>query len=135
MNAASGRMTVISGSIRAQVAPMESTPVSGVEIKNDVVAPRLAPDLRSWVAVGITEHEQSGMGTPMSAAVATERVSSPPRRRATHRVGTKTARKPAIAKPTRRYGPDSARTIQIASNHSVSICVMGAPRYGGQMPP
>ena len=50
---------------------MESTPVSGVEIKNDVVAPRLAPDLRSWVAVGITEHEQSGMGTPMSAAVAT----------------------------------------------------------------
>ena len=101
-NAARGRTTVISGSIRAQVAPMESTPVSGVEIRNEVVAPRLAPERRSWVAVGMTEQEHRGTGTPMTAAVATDFASSPPSRRATQRVGTRTASRPAIAKPTSR---------------------------------
>ena len=102
MKAAIGRTTVISGSISAQVAPMESTPVSGVEMRKDVVAPRLAPDLRSCVAVGMTEQEHSGTGTPMIAAVATERTSFPPSFRAIQVAGTTTLRTPAMMKPTSR---------------------------------
>jgi hypothetical protein len=41
-----------------------STPVCGVEIKNDSVAPLVAPLLYIEVATGITPHEQSGIGTP-----------------------------------------------------------------------
>ncbi len=102
MNAATGRTTVIRGSMSAQVAPMESTPVSGVEMRNDVVAPLLAPERRSWVAVGMTEQEHSGTGTPMIAAVPTDLTSSPPRRRAIHWAGMQMARIPAMTKPTRR---------------------------------
>ena len=41
---------------------MESTPVCGVAIRNDVVAPLLAPSLCSDIAVGRTPHEHSGSG-------------------------------------------------------------------------
>ena len=61
------------GSINAQVTPIESTPVSGVEIRNAVVEPRLAPARRRALAVGNTEHEHRGRGAPISAARRTER--------------------------------------------------------------
>ena len=57
---------------------MESIPVSGVEMRNEVVAPLLAPPRRSAMAVGITEHEHKGMGTPNNEARPTERKSSLP---------------------------------------------------------
>ena len=47
---------------------MLSTPVCGVEIKNERVAPLEAPRLYIDVETGITPHEQRGMGTPKSAA-------------------------------------------------------------------
>ncbi len=51
---------------------MESTPVSGVEMRNEVVAPRLAPFCRIAAAVGSTEQEQSGRGIPQIDAVKTD---------------------------------------------------------------
>lgn len=48
---------------------IESTPVSGVATKNEAVAGDEAPLLLSSVATGITPHEQSGNGAPMSAAL------------------------------------------------------------------
>ena len=50
---------------------MESIPDSGVEIKNEDVAAVEAPDFRNVTAVGITEQEQSGSGTPKSEALKT----------------------------------------------------------------
>lgn len=41
--AAKGRATVMTGSSKAHVTAMESTPVSGVAMRNEVVAPLLAP--------------------------------------------------------------------------------------------
>ena len=52
--------------------PIESSPVSGVEIRKDVVAPLLAPLRRSDVATGSTEHEHSGSGMPNREARVTD---------------------------------------------------------------
>ena len=43
---------------------MLSTPVCGVETKNEVVALLFAPFLYREVATGITPHEHSGSGIP-----------------------------------------------------------------------
>ena len=51
---------------------MLSTPVWGVELKKDIVAPRLAPIFRIEEATGITEQEQRGRGIPNNAALKTE---------------------------------------------------------------
>ena len=58
---------------------MESTPDSGVEIRKAVVAPLLAPCLLSDAAAGSTPHDQSGNGTPSSAALTTELYRPRPR--------------------------------------------------------
>ena len=58
---------------------MESTPVCGVAIRNDVVAPLLAPSLCSDIAVGRTPHEHSGSGMPKSVAKSVERKSGRPK--------------------------------------------------------
>ena len=52
---------------------MESTPVWGVAMRNEIVAPFDAPSLRKDIAVGITPQEQSGNGIPKIAAPSTER--------------------------------------------------------------
>jgi hypothetical protein len=101
-NASIGRTTVITGSSSAQVTLIESTPVSGVEMRNEAVAPLPAPCLRSAVAVGMTEQEQSGTGMPYSDALKTERRFSPPSCFRTALAGTKTRRSPATRKPIRR---------------------------------
>ncbi len=51
---------------------MESTPDSGVEIKNEAVAPRLAPCFLSDAAAGSTPQEQRGIGTPNNEAFITD---------------------------------------------------------------
>jgi len=70
--AAAGLATVITGSRRAYVSAIESTPDSGVEIRNAVVAPLLAPCLLSEAAAGSTPQEQRGMGMPRRAALNTD---------------------------------------------------------------
>ena len=57
---------------------MLSTPVWGVELKKDIVAPRLAPIFRIEEATGITEQEQRGSGIPKSAALKTEYILESP---------------------------------------------------------
>ena len=51
---------------------MLSTPVCGVEIKNDVEDALLAPCLRKNAVTGITPHEHNGRGTPSIDAIKTE---------------------------------------------------------------
>jgi len=53
------------------VAAIESTPVWGVAIRNEVVAPREAPRRFSDTAVGNTPHEHNGNGIPNRAAFTT----------------------------------------------------------------
>ena len=67
-NAVMGRMMANGRPMSEYVAAMESTPVSGVAMRNDTVAPLEAPSLRSPMAVGITPHEHKGSGTPNSDA-------------------------------------------------------------------
>jgi hypothetical protein len=50
----------------------ESSPVSGVEIRKAEVAAFDAPFFDKVTAVGITEHEQSGNGTPANEALKIE---------------------------------------------------------------
>ena len=73
IKAASGRIIANGHPIRLPVAMIESTPVCGVLIRNAATDPFDAPSLRSDMAVGITPHEHSGSGMPMSAALITER--------------------------------------------------------------
>ena len=70
---------LITGSSSAHVTVTESAPVSGVAMRNELVAPLLAPALRNDAATGSTEQEQSGSGAPMSAALPTDERSSPER--------------------------------------------------------
>jgi len=78
-NATTGRMTVMSGSSSAHDTATESTPVSGVEMRNEVTAPFPAPCFFSPAAAGSTPQLQRGMGTPIAAALKIEAMLPPPR--------------------------------------------------------
>ena len=80
-NAAIGLAIANGSPIRLYVAMMESTPVWGVAIRNETVAPFDAPSLRSDIAVGMTPHEHSGRGMPNSAALTTLLKLRSPRKR------------------------------------------------------
>ena len=56
------------------VASTESTPVVGVETRNETVALLLAPSLFKCAATGITPQEQSGKGIPKREAFITEEI-------------------------------------------------------------
>ncbi len=81
---------------------MLSTPVCGVESRNEVVAARLAPWRRNEAATGITPHEHNGNGTPNSAALTTGPKPRPPRCRSTNSGEMQTESTPAIRKPNSR---------------------------------
>lgn len=66
--AAIGRKIAYGNPKSEYVAMIESTPVCGVAIRNETVAPFDAPSLRSDIAVGITPHEHKGRGIPNMAA-------------------------------------------------------------------
>ena len=83
---------------------MLSTPVCGVEIRNAVVAPLLAPWRRKEAATGITPHEHNGSGTPKAEALMIGQGPRPPRCRSTHAGEISTFSTPAIRKPNSRYG-------------------------------
>ena len=67
------------GSRRAYVIAIESTPDSGVAIRNAVVAPLFAPCFLSDAAAGSTPQDQRGKGTPNKAALITEEKRPLPR--------------------------------------------------------
>ena len=80
---------------------MESTPDSGVEIKKAVVAPLLAPCLRSDTAAGNTPQDHNGMGIPRKAALNTEANRPRPRCRTTDFGLRNTRRKPLTTNPNK----------------------------------
>ena len=80
---------------------MESTPDSGVEIKKAVVAPMLAPCLRSDTAAGNTPHDHNGIGIPKKAALKTDLKRPCPRCLAIEFGFKNTRKSPATSKPNR----------------------------------
>ena len=82
------------------VASIESTPVCGVEIRKDTVAPFDAPSRLIEAAVGITPQEHSGSGTPKSAAQITEFRLLPESLLAYILRGTNSCSMPAMKKPS-----------------------------------
>ena len=81
---------------------MLSTPVCGVESKNDVVAPLVAPCLRRDAATGITPQEQRGRGMPKTVALITGQIPRPPRCRSTVSAEINTESSPATKNPNNR---------------------------------
>jgi len=92
---------------------MESTPDSGVEIRNAAVAPRLAPCFLKLAAAGKTEQEQSGKGIPSKAALKTDRIL--PRLRCLAMVSGERKRymSPATRTPRNKYGAASTKRCQL----------------------
>ena len=80
---------------------MESTPDSGVEIKKAVVAPLLAPCLRSDTAAGSTPHDHNGIGMPKKAALITDLKRPRPKCLAIEFGFKKTRKSPATIKPNK----------------------------------
>ncbi len=78
---------------------IESTPDSGVEIRKDVVAPLLAPCLRSDTAAGKTPQDHNGMGMPSMEAFRTDRNRPCPRCLATIPGLRNTRNNPATIRP------------------------------------
>ena len=77
-----GRTIATTGPKNALVTRIESAPVSGAVIKNDMHDDRDAPLRRISATTGTTEQLHSGIGTPMPALVATDfRLSSRNQRR------------------------------------------------------
>ncbi len=109
---------------------MESTPDSGVEIKKAVVAPLLAPCLRSDTAAGNTPQDHNGMGMPRRAALNTEENRPRPRCRTTEFGLRNTRSRPLISKPNRIYTDASSSRCQDSMNTSTKkIKVYYTPNY------
>ena len=85
---------------------IESTPDSGVEIKNAEVDALLAPDFFNDTAVGMTEHEQRGSGTPIIEALITAQRLFPPNHLLTCSSEIKALINPASKNPNIKYGAD-----------------------------
>jgi len=91
---------------------MESTPDSGVDMRNAVVAPLLAPCFRSDTAAGNTPQDHNGMGIPKMAALNTETNRPCPRCLATEPGLRNTRNNPATINPKTIYTDESTRRSQ-----------------------
>jgi len=80
---------------------MESTPDSGVEIKKAVVAPLLAPCLRSDTAAGRTPHDHNGIGMPSRADLKTDENRPRPKWRITEFGFKNTRSNPLTSNPNK----------------------------------
>ena len=80
---------------------MESTPVIGVEIRKERVAPLLAPDFLMEVAKGMTPQEHTGRGMPNTVDLTTEEMLSLPKCLVTMLSGTSSCKIPAKRSPKR----------------------------------
>jgi hypothetical protein len=102
------------GSSKAYVMDMESTPDSGVDIRNAVVAPLLAPCFRNDTAAGNTPQDHNGMGTPRREALSTEINRPCPRCLATDPGLRNMRNNPATIRPKIIYADESIRRSQDA---------------------
>ena len=91
-------------------------PDSGVDMRNAVVAPLLAPCFRSDTAAGNTPQDHKGMGIPNIAALNTEANRPCPRCLATDPGFRNTRNNPAIIKPKIIYTDESMRRFQDVVN-------------------
>ncbi len=107
---------------------MESTPDSGVDIKKDEVAPLLAPCFFKFTAIGITEQEQRGRGTPTIAAYKTVHMLFPPKSFMTVWSETVEWITPARSNPRIRKGEKLLRYSQDEFKKSI-VLVIGAFSY------
>ena len=105
--AAIGRTIAIKGPSNTYDTVIESTPVSGVDTKKEVVAALEAPARRKPTAAGITPHEHKGKGAPNNAALTTVFIPWPPSCFCIHAIGTNTFSNPASTKPSNNHGADS----------------------------
>lgn len=107
---------------------MESTPVSGVEIRKAVVDAFDAPARRRPIAAGMTPHEHKGKGAPMSAALITVSGVFFPKCFTNKDWGMKALIKPAMVNPSNSHGADSiSRRIKLLKSVCIrkSIFMMG----------
>jgi hypothetical protein len=81
------------------VAMMESTPVMGVEMRKESVAPFDAPDFLMEVAKGMTPQEQPGTGMPKMEDFRTDFTSLEPKCFVTMLSGTNSCKRPANTSP------------------------------------
>ena len=83
---------------------MESIPVWGVEIRNELVAPFDAPLLKNEIPVGITPQEQRGRGTPIIDAIAEDLKLDLPKCFRIFLSGKTSFNNPANNKPNNNHG-------------------------------
>ena len=83
---------------------MESAPVSGAVMRNDIQDEREAPFLRISATTGTTEQLQRGMGTPIAALVLTDFKLSSLSQRRIARGEIKTWMSPESKNPRRSMG-------------------------------
>ena len=109
---------------------MESTPDSGVDMRNAVVAPLLAPCFRSDTAAGNTPQDHKGMGIPKIAALITETNRPCPKCLATEPGLRNTRNNPATIKPkiintdeSIRRSQDAVSTLTIKFNLIPSLTI------------
>ncbi len=85
-------------------------------MRNEVVAPLLAPCLRSDTAAGKTPQDHNGMGIPKMDALSTETNRPRPRCLATELGLRNTRNNPATIKPKTIYTDESSKRCQDAEN-------------------
>ena len=95
---------------------MESTPVIGVDMRNESVAPLLAPDFLIEVAKGMTPQEQTGRGMPKIVDLSTEVMLFFPKCLVTILSGTSSCKIPAKRSPKRIYGAIAMLSCQGVSS-------------------
>ena len=81
---------------------MESTPVVGVETRNERVALVLAPSFLREAATGMTPQEHMGNGIPRTVALIMDPRVLPPRCRTMKLLPRKTCNIPAMNNPSTR---------------------------------
>jgi hypothetical protein len=113
--AANGRNKAITGPNITQERATESTPVSGVDIKKEVVEALEAPALDREIAAGITPQEHRGRGAPITAAFITAVGPDPPRASPTTLMGNQARINPAAIRPKSSQGAESSAKPKVFS--------------------
>ena len=90
-----------------------------MEIKNDVVAPLLAPCFLKYADTGITPQEQRGKGIPNNVAIKIEKYESPPKYFLIVSTVKKIDKIPEINKPKIRKGEISLSKSQMFRKNSI----------------
>ena len=103
---------------------IESTPVMGVEMRNESVAPLDAPDFLMLVAKGITPHEQTGRGIPKTVDFTTDQMFSFPKCLVTKVSGTNSCNTPAKMSPNKMYGAMALLRSKSALKNSIIYSII-----------